>query len=105
MAIASERSRALAEWWAEVLGGQSTDDGRGFWWVEDIPGLPFDSIDVVPVPEPKTVKNRIHWDVTSTDLPALLDRGATVIAPPTDQTPWHVLADPDGNEFCVFDPS
>jgi hypothetical protein len=101
----SESSQALARWWAEVLGGRSTDDGRGFWWVEDVPGLPFDSIDVVPVPEPKTVKNRIHWDVTSTDLPALLERGATVLAPPTDQTPWHVAADPEGNEFCIFEPT
>lgn len=97
-----ESARALAEWWAEVLGGRPADDGRGFWWVEDIPGLPFDSIDVVPVPEPKSVKNRIHWDITSADLPALLDRGATVLARPTDQTPWHVAADPEGNEFCIF---
>jgi predicted enzyme related to lactoylglutathione lyase len=60
---------------------------------------------VVPVPEPKTVKNRIHWDITSADLPALLERGATVLAPPTARTPWHVAADPQGNEFCIFQPT
>ena len=98
-------SEALAGWWAEVLGGRLTDDGRGFWWVEDVPGLPFESIDVVPVPEPKTVKNRIHWDVTSDDLTALLARGATVLAEPTPTTPWTVCADPQGNEFCVFTPA
>jgi predicted enzyme related to lactoylglutathione lyase len=101
----AESSQALAGWWAEVLGGRSVDDGRGFWWVEDIPGFPFDSMDIVPVPEPKTVKNRIHWDVTSGDLPGLVDRGAVVLAEPTEATPWHVCADPQGNEFCVFPPS
>jgi predicted enzyme related to lactoylglutathione lyase len=98
-------SRALTGWWADALGGRSADDGRGFWWVEDVPGFPFQAIDVVPVPEPKIVKNRIHWDVTSDDLPGLLDRGATVLAGPTESTPWHVCADPQGNEFCVFAPS
>ena len=99
---ASER---LAGWWAEVLGGRREDDGRGFWWVADVPGLPFETIDMIPVPEGKIVKNRIHWDITCDDLPGLLDRGATVLATPTDATPWHVCADPAGNEFCVFAPS
>jgi hypothetical protein len=94
-----------ARWWADVLGGTVVDDERGFSWVEDVPGLPFDSIDLIPVPEGKTVKNRIHWDIGSDDLPALLERGATVIAEPTEQTQWHVLQDPEGNEFCVFAPT
>lgn len=95
-------SRALAEWWAEILGGAADDDGRGFWWVEQVPGLPFDGFSIVPVPEPKTVKNRLHWDLESDDLDALVTRGATVLAQPTASTPWHVCADPQGNEFCVF---
>lgn len=95
-------ARALAGWWAEVLGGTVHDDDRGFSWVQDVPGLPFDALVAVPVPEPKTVKNRIHWDLTSAHLPLLIDRGATVLAPPSDDTPWHVCADPQGNEFCVF---
>lgn len=98
----SERSQQGAQWWAEVLGGRSVDDGRGFWWVADVPGLPFETIDMIPVPEPKTVKNRIHWDVVCDDLAALRDRGATVLTEPTEATPWHVCADPQGNEFCVF---
>ena len=69
-----------------------------------MPGLPFDSFDFVPVPEPKALKNRIHWDLESEDLPGLVERGATVLAEPTEATPWHVCADPDGNEFCVFEP-
>jgi predicted enzyme related to lactoylglutathione lyase len=98
----SETSHALADWWADVLGGRSVDDGRGFWWVADVPGLPFETIDMIPVPEGKVAKNRVHWDVTSDDLDGILERGATVLARPTDATPWHVCADPEGNEFCVF---
>ena len=102
--VDSATSQALAGWWAEVLGGRRVDDGRGFWWVADVPGLPFETIDMIPVPEGKVVKNRIHWDVVSDDLQELLDRGATVLATPTDATPWHVCADPEGFEFCVFRP-
>jgi hypothetical protein len=92
----------MAHWWADVLGGTVVDDERGFSWVEAVPGLPFESIDFAPVPEPKTVKNRIHWDITSDDLEGIVARGATVIG---QQPDWHVLADPDGNEFCVFPPN
>lgn len=98
----SDSSRALAGWWAEVLGGVSNDDGRGFWWIEQVPGLPFDGVSIVPVPEPKTAKNRVHWDVECDDLDALVTRGATVLAAPTGAMRWHVCADPQGNEFCVF---
>ena len=91
-----------AEWWADVWGGTAVHDDRGFSWVEGISGTPFATVDFGPVPEPKTVKNRIHWDVTCDDVPGLIERGARVLAEPTEATRWHVLADPDGNEFCAF---
>lgn len=99
----TESSRVLAGWWADVLGGRRVDDDRGFSWVEEIPGCPFESIDVVPVPEAKTVKNRIHLDVVTDDVDALVRAGARVLAPPTATTPWTVMADPQGNEFCAFE--
>lgn len=92
----------LAAWWGEVWGGRVEDDDRGFSWLEQVPGLPFDGIVFLPVPEPKSAKNRVHWDVVCDDVPALVARGATVLAEPTERTPWHVLADPDGNELCAF---
>jgi hypothetical protein len=95
-------ARAQASWWTEVWGGTAVHDDRGFSWIEDVPGAPFSTIDFIPVPEPKTVKNRIHWDITCDDVPGLVARGATVLAEPTAETGWHVLADPDGNEFCAF---
>ena len=54
------------------------------------------------VPEPKTVKNRIHWDVTTPDVQLLVDAGATLLRPRDEEISWSVLADPDGNEFCAF---
>ena len=48
------------------------------------------------------MKNRIHWDVTAESVRPLLDAGATVLRAPDDEITWHVLADPEGNEFCCF---
>lgn len=98
----SSASQAEATWWAEVLGATVNDDGRGFWWVEGIDGFPFDSWDLVPVPEAKAAKNRLHWDLVCDDVPALVARGCTVLREPDDEISWHVLADPAGNELCAF---
>jgi hypothetical protein len=56
------------------------------------------------VPEPKTVKNRIHWDVDTDDLQLLLDHGASVLRERDETIGWTVMADPEGNEFCAFTP-
>ena len=92
----------IAAWWADVLGADLRDTDRGYSYVENVPGAPFDSIDFVPVPEPKTVKNRIHLDVTTSDLDALAAAGAVVLRARDEEIGWTVLADPDGNEFCAF---
>jgi Glyoxalase-like domain len=88
----------MARWWAGVFGVEPGNDGREFWWVPDVPGMPFEAMIFAPVPEPKTVKNRVHWDVYG-DVDELLSRGAVRLV---DQPRWTVLADPEGNEFCVF---
>ena len=92
---------AQARWWAEAFGAKAVHDRMGYSYIEDIPGAPMESIDFVPVPEPKTVKNRIHWDVHGS-VPALAAAGATVLRAADDVTSWTVMADPEGNEFCVF---
>jgi hypothetical protein len=55
------------------------------------------------VPEPKTVKNRVHLDVHAADRDAevarLIAAGASKVGRHEN---WVVLADPEGNEFCVF---
>jgi predicted enzyme related to lactoylglutathione lyase len=81
------------------LGGGAD---KGWWWLEDVPGLPCDGWSFVPVPEPKTVKNRIHWDVLVDSVDDLVAAGATVLRGPTDSDEWSIMADPEGNEFCAF---
>ncbi len=95
---------AISDWWTGVIGGTVGHDD-GYSHLDDIPGSPLESIDFVPVPEPKTVKNRIHWDVTlldGTTVEDVIAAGATVLRPADDAQRWTVMADPEGNEFCVF---
>jgi hypothetical protein len=102
LVVDSTDPAAQARWWAQVLGGDVVDDPRGFSTVEHVPGLPIDTFDFVPVPEPKSAPNRIHWDTTAAEVAPLLDAGATLLRAPGDGILWHVLADPEGNEFCVM---
>ncbi|MBD0292647.1 MAG: VOC family protein [Jiangellaceae bacterium] len=89
-----------AEWWGRVLGldvekgpRSASLDGRGT--------LPFDYLCLVPVPEPKAAKNRVHWDVDTADVASLVAAGARILRTPDDIF-WHIMADPEGNEFCAF---
>jgi hypothetical protein len=92
----------IATWWADVLGVDRRDHEEGYSSLASVPGAPFESIVFAPVPEPKTVKNRIHVDVVTPDVQLLLDAGATLLRARDDEVSWSVLADPDGNEFCAF---
>ena len=58
---------------------------------------------IIAVPEAKTVKNRMHIDVFGA-VDAIVAHGARVVLARGDDRDWTVLADPEGNEFCVFDP-
>jgi catechol 2,3-dioxygenase-like lactoylglutathione lyase family enzyme len=88
---------AQSAWWGEVMG--LPRDGEALLGAG---ALPFDYLCFGRVPEPKTVKNRVHWDVVAPDVPALVGRGARILREPDDEIFWHVLADPEGNEFCAF---
>ncbi|MCX6405428.1 MAG: VOC family protein [Propionibacteriales bacterium] len=107
VAVDGADHRAAAAWWQVLWGGRvGTDAEGGFSWVEDVPGLPCEAVVFCSVPEPKTVKNRIHWDVTleeGVEVDHLVELGATVLRRPDDEIVWTVMADPDGNEFCVFE--
>ena len=100
---------AVAGWWGDVFGVKverhDDHDLGAYFSFGPLPGTPFDGMAFVPVPEPKTAKNRVHWDVKGS-VDALLAAGARLLRPSTedpepDRT-WDVLADPEGNEFCVF---
>jgi predicted enzyme related to lactoylglutathione lyase len=94
--------RAQAAWWGRVLGVEPEgSEEKGWCWLTEVPGMPITTMDFVPVPEPKTVKNRIHWDVVST-VAAMQEQGATLLRARDEEISWDVMADPEGNEFCVF---
>ena len=92
----------IATWWAGVLGTEPKHHEDGYSYIQPVPGAPFESVVFVPVPEPKTVKNRIHIDVTTPDVRQLVDAGARLLRARDGEISWSVLADPDGNEFCAF---
>ena len=94
----------ISNWWARAFGvAAHTHAEHNYCWIDGPPGAPLDNISFVPVPEAKTLKNRVHWDVVG-DFNALLDAGASLVRPRGDDLRWDVLADPEGNEFCVFPP-
>jgi predicted enzyme related to lactoylglutathione lyase len=96
---------SLARWWSEVLGWPSepTDDGDVI--LRAPAGAGPDWL-FLAVPEGKTVKNRIHFDFTPDDQQAEVDRlvalGARHVNIGQGEQSWVVLADPEGNEFCVL---
>ena len=98
----AEAAHRIAAWWADVLGARLVDDESGYSYVDRVPGAPYGSLDFAPVPEPKTVKNRLHLDVTTGSVDDLVAAGATVLRAKDDEIGWTVLADPEGNEFCAF---
>ena len=100
----------LARFWAQALGWEILSErereiviGTG----DEAPvGMCF-----MPVSDPKTVKNRVHLDLTSSaedreqEIERLLALGARrVDIGQTGTESWTVLADPEGNEFCVVRP-
>ena len=92
----------IASWWADRLGAELHHDADDpWWWVHGgESALPWDLV-FNPVPEPKMVKNRVHWDVWG-EPEVLVAAGATWVRRRDAEIGWDVLADPEGNEFCVF---
>ena len=99
----------LAEFWMAVLGWQPT--GRYGDTVVEIadPGGVGPTLTFVPVPDGRSGKNRLHIDVNPTgcdqdeEVERLIDLGArrVDVGQGADKS-WVVLADPEGNEFCVL---
>jgi hypothetical protein len=96
-------SEALAAWWARVLGGTVCHEEYGV-VLTGARGFPWEGWFFHAVPEPKTVKNRVHWDVSlAAPVPDdVLDLGGSLSREPGGDIDWWVLADPEGNEFCGF---
>jgi hypothetical protein len=101
---------ALGRFWAAALGwevfserpGATAVGPAGFVW----PDPAAVCIDVIAVPGPEPAKGRVHLDLAHRrDLVArLTELGATPADVGRDDVPWTVLADPEGNLFCVLEP-
>ena len=98
---------ALAGFWSAALGLPITHQDSD----EVDVGLPGFDLVFVPVPEPKTAQNGVHLDLASdsaADQAAIVERllglGARLADVGQGEVPWVVLADPEGNEFCVLEP-
>ncbi len=106
LVVDSADPAAQAAWWVSVLGGRVETDGSGAASVIGAAGFPWDHWVFGTVPERKTVKNRMHWDVnlTAADPGDLVAAGARVLREPDDGISWWIMADPEGNEFCAFAP-
>lgn len=101
---------ALARFWAEALRWRVLSEREREVVVGPDESAPV-GICLMPAAETKTVKNRVHLDLTSApeDRDAEIDRllalGARrVDVGQTGEESWTVLADPEGNEFCVVRP-
>jgi hypothetical protein len=96
---------SLGRWWREALSWVVVNDDPDEFEIrpaaDRLPGLLF-----VGVPEQKTIKNRLHLDFRPDDRDAEVERllglGATRADVGQGERSWIVLADPEGNEFCVL---
>ena len=102
--------KTLSAFWREALGWRVTyasDDQHVLEPAEDSPqdGVAADLL-FLKVPENKTVKNRLHLDLRPDDQAAevqrLLSLGAATVDIGQGEQSWVVMADPEGNEFCVL---
>ncbi|MGR6918563.1 VOC family protein [[Actinomadura] parvosata] len=106
---------ALGRFWAEALGWGVSSEAPGVTNLEP-EGVAWPDpagfyIDLVTVPDPETVRYRVHMDLATTsaahhaELVAHLKHlGATPADVGQGDVPWTVLADPEGNVFCVLEP-
>jgi hypothetical protein len=103
-------ARAQARFWAAATGGaaEQRDETPGHAEYVVLPssaGMP--QLYFTTVAEPKAAKNRVHLDLLPPDggqqaeLARLTGLGATVAADQPPRAGWIVLADPEGNEFCL----
>ena len=94
----------LARWWAQALSWEIIDEEDEAVELGNPDGVP--NLLFLKVPEGKTIKNRLHLDFVPDDQAAEVARleglGASRANIGQGETTWVVMADPEGNEFCVL---
>jgi predicted enzyme related to lactoylglutathione lyase len=103
----------VARFWAEVTGWPLTQQDGTPGHEEYSVGLPPEDSGSGPrlyftqVPEKKRAKNRLHFDIVpdgvsqEQELARLVSLGATVVGGQPEDAGWIIMADPEGNEFCL----
>ena len=96
----------VGRFWSQALDLKLNGPEEGEWWLE--PGGDRPDILFLQVPEEKAVKNRVHMDLRPEDQHAEVERllglGARRVNIGQREVSWVVMADPEGNEFCVLRP-
>ena len=109
--VDAEDAAAKARWWADALGWRVTYESDDEQVLEPPAGSPQDGVapDILflKVPEAKGIKNRLHLDLRPDDQAAEVARfeslgSRRVDVGQGDDVTWVVLADPEGNEFCIL---
>jgi hypothetical protein len=102
--------RRLAEFWCAMLGYKVGYDSPEEVAIEK-PDASGPEVLFIKVPDAKSVKNRIHFDLSPNDQAAEVARALSLGASHVDigqegdpEATWTVLADPEGNEFCILRP-
>lgn len=109
MVIDCVEPERVGRFWADILGWPLVEDDDGYYWAS-ADGTPLSAplLVFVPVPDTKSVKNRIHIDLNPSgcdqaeELERLLALGARPVDVGQGDVPWIVLADVEGNEFCLL---
>jgi predicted enzyme related to lactoylglutathione lyase len=105
--IDARDATALGTWWSELLGWPRNVDDDGDVVLQPPPGAGPTWL-FLAVPDDKVVKNRIHFDFRPDDQQAEVERAIALGARHVDigqgDESWVVLADPEGNEFCILAP-
>jgi predicted enzyme related to lactoylglutathione lyase len=108
LAVDCDDPAELAGWWSRLLGGTVEVDEDGDATLHTLQTPEGLHIDFVRVPDKRTVKNRLHLDLRSTDLDEATRQaealGATRADDIYDGGRWQVMRDPEGNEFCILRP-
>jgi len=107
---------AVGRFWAQALGwvvsgsgsGATSAAPAGHVWTDPDAAV---CVDVIAVPDPEAVEHRVHLDLATTSaehqtelVARLQELGATPADVGQGDVPWTVLADPEGNVFCVLEP-
>ncbi|HSZ42220.1 MAG TPA: VOC family protein [Trebonia sp.] len=102
-------ARSQAMFWAAATGGTAAEQDGTPGHVEYavvVPGPGVPRLYFTTVPERKLIKNRVHLDLIpngdqASEVTRLVGLGATVVGGQPADAGWVVLADPEGNEFCL----